>query len=78
LKGDSVYGSWNNIKDVPEPLIDRLRHYFLTYKQMPSAPQVQVEIAEVYDRDEALKTIEKSFEDYRAKFGQLTDLFAPR
>jgi inorganic pyrophosphatase len=78
LKGDSVYGSWNSIADVPESLIDRLKHYFLTYKQMPSAPHVQVEIAEVYDRDEALKTIEKSFEDYRAKFGQLTDLFAPR
>ncbi|MEW5738783.1 MAG: inorganic pyrophosphatase [Myxococcota bacterium] len=78
LKGDSVYGNWNSITDVPEPLIDRLRHYFLTYKNMPGAPVAQVEIAEVYDREEALATIQKSFEDYRAKYGQLTDLFGPR
>ena len=36
-----------------------------------------MEIAETYDRAEALETIKKSFEDYRTKFGQLTDLFAP-
>jgi inorganic pyrophosphatase len=77
LKGDSVYGNWKDIKDVPQSLIDRLRHYFLTYKQMPDAPKPPVEIAEIYDRTEALETITKSLEDYRAKYGQLTDLFAP-
>ena len=77
LKGDSVYGEWKDIKDVPSPLVDRLRHYFLTYKQMPDSPNPPVEIAEVYDRAEALETIRLSFEDYRAKYGQLTALFAP-
>lgn len=77
LKGDSVYGSWHSIKDVPQSLIDRLRHYFLTYKAMPDAPTPPVEIAEVYDHEEARETIRKSVEDYRAKFGHLTDLFAP-
>jgi inorganic pyrophosphatase len=78
LKNDSVYGAWTSIEDIPESLLDRLRHYFLTYKQMPDAPTPPVEIAEIYDRDEALETIRASLEDYRAKFGQLTDLFAPR
>lgn len=77
LKGDSVYGQWKDIKDVPQPLIDRLRHYFLTYKAMPDAPTPPVEIAETYDAAEARETIKKSVEDYRAKYGQLTDLFAP-
>ena len=77
LKGDSVYGGWKDLKDVPTPLIDRLRHYFLTYKAMPDAPAPPVEIAEMYDRAEALETIKTSFQDYQAKFGQLTDLFAP-
>lgn len=77
LKGDNVYGTWKDIKDVPPQLVDRLRHYFLTYKAMPDAPTPPVEIAETYDRAEALETIKKSFEDYRAKYGQLTDLFAP-
>jgi len=78
LKNDSVYGEWKSIKDIPESLLDRLRHYFLTYKQMPDAPKPPVEIAEIYDRDEALETIKASMEDYRAKYGQLTDLFSPR
>lgn len=78
LKNDSVYGEWQSIKDIPESLLDRLRHYFLTYKQMPDTPTPPVEIAEIYDRDEALETIKASIEDYRAKYGQLTDLFSPR
>jgi inorganic pyrophosphatase len=77
LKGDSVYGAWKDIKDVPSGLIERLRHYFLTYKQMPDSPAPPVSIAEVYDRAEAVETIKRSFDDYRAKYGQLTDLFAP-
>ena len=77
LKGDSVYGGWKDMKDVPEPLVDRLKHYFLTYKAMPDTPSPPVEIAEVYDKAEALETINLSFADYRAKYGQLTDLFAP-
>ena len=77
LKGDNVYGHWKDLKDVPPTLIDRLRHYFLTYKAMPDTPTPPVEIAETYDRAEAQETIKKSFEDYNAKYGQLTALFAP-
>ncbi len=77
LKGDSVYGGWKEISDVPTPLIDRLRHYFLSYKAMPGAPAPPVEIAEVYGADEAHTTIQASFEDYRAKYGPLVDLFSP-
>jgi inorganic pyrophosphatase len=77
LKGDSVYGAWRDIKDMPQPSLDRLRHYFLTYKAMPDSPTPPVEIAEIYDAVEARETIRQSVEDYRAKYGQLTDLFAP-
>lgn len=77
LKGDSVYGGWKDLADIPQLMIDRLRHYFLTYKQMPDTPAPPVEIAEVYDQAEAFETIKQSIEDYRAKYGQLTDLFAP-
>lgn len=77
LSGDSVYGHWRDILDVPTSLVDRLRHYFLTYKAMPDAPAPPVSIAEVYGREEALATIRLSVDDYRAKYGQLTDLFSP-
>lgn len=77
LKGDSVYGGWKDVADVPTQLVDRLRHYFLTYKQLPDAPLPAVEIAEVYGREEALETIKHSLADYRDKYGQLQDLFGP-
>jgi inorganic pyrophosphatase len=75
LKGDSVYGAWKELNSMPQILLDRLRHYFLTYKQSPDSPTPMVEIAEVYGRDEAMATIRLSFDDYRQKYGQLTDLF---
>ena len=75
LKGDPVYGAWRDIADLPQPMLDRLRHYFLTYKAMPDAPNPPVEIAEIYNAAEARETIKLSFEDYRSKYGQLTDLF---
>jgi inorganic pyrophosphatase len=78
LKGDSVFGGWKDIKDVPQSMVDRLLHYFLTYKAMPDSPTPVVEIAETYDMAEAKVTILKSVEDYRAKYGQLTDLFSPQ
>ena len=77
LKGDSVYGGWKDVSHVPTQLIDRLRHYFLTYKQLPDSPKPAVEIAEVYGREEALQTINLSLQDYRDKYGQLQDLFGP-
>jgi len=68
LKDDAVYGAWRRIGDVPAPLLDRLRHYFLTYKALPGTPKPPVEIAEVYDAEEAHATLQASFEDYRARF----------
>lgn len=69
LKDDSVYGAWRHIADVPSALLDRLRHYFLTYKSMPDAPKRAVEIAEIYDAAEAHATIRASLSDYAARFG---------
>src|SRR3569832_841757 len=35
LHDDPAYGSFQDIKDCPRSLVERLRHYFLTYKDMP-------------------------------------------
>src|SRR5689334_21272049 len=35
LLGDPTFGDLKDIADVPRPVIDRLRHYFLTYKRIP-------------------------------------------
>jgi inorganic pyrophosphatase len=73
LKGDAAYGQAREIGDIPEALIERLKHYFLTYKRPPEAEHGAVEIADVYGRSEACEVIERSREDYRRKFPELRD-----
>ena len=69
LESDLAYGGIIEIGDVPTGLIDRLRHYFLSYKQLPGDAHKKVEIVGVYDRAEALDVITRSLHDYEHEFG---------
>jgi len=69
LENDLGYGTIRDLADAPKGLIDRLRHYFLSYKQIPGAGPRKVEISEVYGRDEAVEVLRRSIEDYRKTFG---------
>jgi inorganic pyrophosphatase len=69
LENDVAYGHIQDLGEAPVGLVDRLQHYFLTYKQLPQESPRRVEIAEVYGRDAALETIRRSIEDYRALYG---------
>lgn len=68
LHEDGVYGSWTDIKDCPRNLIDRLSHYFLSYKDIPGVEPRKVSLAGVYGVNEAYQVIEASQADYKAKF----------
>ena len=69
LESDVAYGHFKDIHDCPQGLIDRLKHYFLSYKQLPNEAPRRVEIAEVYDRAEAIDVLERSLRDYREIYG---------
>ncbi len=69
LKDDAVYGRLHDVSQMPDALVDRLRHYFLTYKQAPDRAARVVEITHVYGRDEAREVIQRSAEDYQRHFG---------
>lgn len=70
LENDHLYGQAKDIGDLPPILVDRLRHYFLTYKQLnPTAERPTVSIETVYDAAHAKKVIEASIEDYDQAFG---------
>lgn len=71
LKQDEVYKNWDNIDKMPESLIQRLKHYFLTYKDMPGATSKRCEITDTYGREEALEIIKLSQEDYHERFGKI-------
>ena len=69
LENDLVFGAMEDVSEVPAGLVDRLRHYFLSYKQIPGQGPRKVRIAEVYGRAEAVEAIRRSIDDYREKFG---------
>ena len=70
LDADLAYGHIEDISDCPKALIDRLKHYFLSYKQLPGDAPRRVEIADVYDRTEAFDVIKRSLRDYAEQFGE--------
>ena len=70
LEADLAYGQLRDINDCPKALVDRLKHYFLSYKQLPGEAPRRVEIADVYDRSEALDVITRSISDYQKQFGE--------
>jgi inorganic pyrophosphatase len=68
LEADLAYGAIGDISDVPAGLVDRLKHYFLSYKQLPNEEKKKVEIVGVYDRTEAMDVIARSLRDYQREF----------
>ena len=66
---DAVYGGWTDIKQCPVQVLERLKHYFLTYKELPSekadGEKRKVEIAASYSADEAHEVIRLSMVDYQ-------------
>jgi len=75
MKDDAAYGDFKDIGDCPVALIDRLRHYFLTYKHAPGDVRHKVEITGVYGREEALRVLRASHADYRQRFPELESLW---
>jgi inorganic pyrophosphatase len=76
MRDDAVYGGWREIADCPAALVERLKHYFLTYKDVPGTAERRCEITHVYNRQEAHEVIRHSQDDYHAHFGDPEKLFA--
>ena len=72
MAGDAAFGHYTDVSQLPAAHVERLRHYFLTYKQAPDEPgPPQVAVAAVYGSDEARRVIELSLEDYAALYPDL-------
>jgi inorganic pyrophosphatase len=69
LEEDVAYGKIADIDACPQGLVDRLKHYFLSYKQLPGDAPRKVEIVDAYGRNEAWDVIERSIRDYNNRFG---------
>jgi inorganic pyrophosphatase len=67
LANDTLWSAVKDIADLPGALINRLSHYFSTYKAQPNqVPQVLV--GEPYGARHAEKVIEAAMADYECEF----------
>jgi inorganic pyrophosphatase len=64
LVGDKVYENYKDLTELPEGIVNRLQHYFLTYKTMPGVKSI-IDIAYIYGREESYDVIREAAEDYR-------------
>ncbi len=75
LKDDLVYKDIRDIADCPTNLIDRLRHYFLTYKDFPDdiadKSKRKMEITHIYHKEEAQEVIKLGQQDYADHFAEI-------
>lgn len=69
LENDFVWGHAREVNDLPKVLIERLQHYFLTYKLVPGQ-SATADIKRIYGNKHALKVVKASIEDYKFSFGK--------
>ncbi len=65
---DNIYGTARDIDDLPHVLIERLVHYFNTYKWVPGKDSGVV-IETPYGAEKACEIVQAARADYRAEFG---------
>lgn len=68
LDNDQFWKNALDIRDVSSALLERLRHYFATYKLVPGQPS-DVHIEQIYGRDHAHGVIRAALEDYTVEYG---------
>lgn len=68
LDNDEFWREAVDVSQLPEILIERLRHYFSTYKMMAGGTS-QMSIKTVYGRDYALQVVTAAIEDYDEAYG---------
>jgi inorganic pyrophosphatase len=66
LQNDAEYGNVHSIFDLKEKIIARLKHYFLTYKNMPFEKPT-CEISDIYGPEMAQKVINTAMQDYTSE-----------
>lgn len=64
LKDDAVWGTAQELTDLPAALIERLIHYFTTYKMRPGHPS-PAEVLGTYRASHAHAVITASMDDYQ-------------
>ena len=68
LAQDPVWADAHDITDLPKAMLDRIVHYFSTYKLVPGEKST-VLIPQVYDAEHARRVVVAAMHDYEDTFG---------
>jgi inorganic pyrophosphatase len=69
LLNDNIWGTADDITDIPQRFVERLQHYFSTYKMVPGHPSTMV-IQEIYGVVHAQQVVRAAMEDYNALYAR--------
>ncbi|MCC8154393.1 MAG: inorganic pyrophosphatase [Tannerellaceae bacterium] len=65
LQNSLIYSEYEDISQLPETVVERLVHYFTTYKDLPSDKTQRMQLVNVYGVEAAYDVIQRSVEDYK-------------
>jgi inorganic pyrophosphatase len=67
LDNDPYYTETQDISQVPKAIVDRLLHYFSTYKLMPGTEN-QISVSGVYGHHHAVEVVQAALADYQESY----------
>ena len=70
LEGDLMWNELTDISQVPDILVERLQHYFSTYKLVQGAGSPQIKVQQVYGSEFAARVVTAAITDYGALVAQ--------
>jgi len=68
LENDNFWGEVHDISGLPKILVERLEHYFSTYKMVPGE-KARINIDRVLDHQGAMQLVEAAVADYQELYG---------
>ncbi len=68
LANDEFWAKVDDITELPQIMVDRLRHYFETYKLVPGQPPPAT-IQQIYGAEHAFRVVKAAMSDYEHEFG---------
>ncbi len=70
LENDLIYGHIRDIDELPKVLVERMQHYFKTYKMIPGE-EPAIKLLGTSGVKKAKKIVEAAMEDYNDAFGRV-------
>jgi inorganic pyrophosphatase len=68
LENDHIYGHIRTIEELPGAIVERLKHYFSTYKMIKDL-KPGIKIIDTFGASKAKEIVNAAIEDYRLTFG---------